>query len=47
MGWLSGYEPQLKIMIETFKRPDGEGLGPNKVGEGREYSRATKNPPQK
>jgi hypothetical protein len=34
MGWLSGHEPQLRIMIETFKRRDGEGLGANKVGEG-------------
>jgi hypothetical protein len=34
MGWLSGHEPQLRIMIETFKRQDGEGLGSNKVGEG-------------
>jgi hypothetical protein len=34
MGWLSGHEPQLRIMIETFKRQDGEGLGANKVGEG-------------
>jgi hypothetical protein len=34
MGWLSGYEPQLRIMIETYKRQDGEGLGANKVGEG-------------
>jgi hypothetical protein len=34
IGWLSGHEPQLKIMIETFKRQDGEGLGANKVGEG-------------
>jgi hypothetical protein len=34
MGWLSGYEPQLKIMIETYKRQDGEGLGANKGGEG-------------
>jgi hypothetical protein len=33
MGWLSGHEPQLRIMIETFKRQDGEGLGANKVGE--------------
>jgi hypothetical protein len=48
-GWLSGHEPQLRIMIETFKRQDGEGLGANKVGEGsgEEYPRATKNPPQK
>jgi hypothetical protein len=33
MGWLSGHEPQLKIMIETYKRQDGEGLGENMVGE--------------
>jgi hypothetical protein len=33
MGWLSGHEPQLRIMIETYKRQDGEGLGENKVGE--------------
>jgi hypothetical protein len=26
MGWLSVHEPQLRIMIETFKRVDGEGL---------------------
>jgi hypothetical protein len=31
MGWLSGHEPQLRIMIETYKRQDGEGLGANKV----------------
>jgi hypothetical protein len=34
MGWLSGHEPQLRIMIETYKRQDGDGLGANKVGEG-------------
>jgi hypothetical protein len=34
MGWLSGHEPLLRIMIETYKRQDGEGLGANKVGEG-------------
>jgi hypothetical protein len=34
MGWLSGHEPQLRIMIETYKRRDGEPLGANKVGEG-------------
>jgi hypothetical protein len=34
MGWLSGHEPQLSIMIETHKRQDGEGFGANKVGEG-------------
>jgi hypothetical protein len=33
MGWLSGHEPQLRMMIETFKRQDGEGLGANMVGE--------------
>jgi hypothetical protein len=34
MGWLSGHEPQLRIMIKTYKRQDGEGPGANKVGEG-------------
>jgi hypothetical protein len=34
MGWLSGHEPQWRMMIEAFKRQDGEGLGANKVGEG-------------
>jgi hypothetical protein len=34
MGWLSGHEPELRIMIETYKRQDGEGHGENKVGEG-------------
>jgi hypothetical protein len=34
MGCLSGHEPQLRIMIETYKRQDGEGLGANKVGLG-------------
>jgi hypothetical protein len=32
MGWLSGHEPQFRIMIKTYKRQDGEGLGANKVG---------------
>jgi hypothetical protein len=27
LGWLSGQEPQLKIMTEEFKRADGRGLG--------------------
>jgi hypothetical protein len=36
MGWLSGREPQLSIMIETSKTQNGEGLGANKVGEGSE-----------
>jgi hypothetical protein len=34
MGWLSGHEPQLRIMIETYKRQDGEALGAKKVGDG-------------
>jgi hypothetical protein len=34
MGWLSSHEPQLRIIIETYKRQDGEGLVANKVGEG-------------
>jgi hypothetical protein len=34
MGWLSGHVPLLRIMIETYKRQDGETLGANKVGEG-------------
>jgi hypothetical protein len=34
MGWLSGHGPQLRMMIEAFKRHDGEGLGANKVREG-------------
>jgi hypothetical protein len=29
MGWLSRHEPQLRIMIETYKRQDGEGSGEN------------------
>jgi hypothetical protein len=44
MGWLSGHEPQLRIMIETYKHQDGEGLGANKVGEG---SRENNPEPQK
>jgi hypothetical protein len=49
MGWLSSHEPQLRIMIKTYKRQDGEGLGANKLGEGsgENIPRATKNPPQK
>jgi hypothetical protein len=34
MGWLSSHDPQLRIMIETYKRQDGEALGEKKVGEG-------------
>jgi hypothetical protein len=33
LGWLSGQEPQLKIMIEEFKRADGRGLGFEKLGQ--------------
>jgi hypothetical protein len=33
MGWLSGHEAQLWIMIETYKGQDGEVLGENKVSE--------------
>jgi hypothetical protein len=33
MGWLSGHEPQLRIMVETYKPSNSEGLGANKVGE--------------
>jgi hypothetical protein len=34
MGWLFGREPQLRIMIATYKRQDGEALRANKLGEG-------------
>jgi hypothetical protein len=34
MGWLSSHEPQLRMMIKTYKRYDEEALGANKVGEG-------------
>jgi hypothetical protein len=34
MGWLSGQELQLRMMIREFKCQDGEALGANKVGEG-------------
>jgi hypothetical protein len=34
LGWLSGQEPQMKIMIEEFKRADGRGMGfEKKLGE--------------
>jgi hypothetical protein len=26
MGWLSGHEPQLRMMMETYKRQDGHGF---------------------
>jgi hypothetical protein len=34
MVWLSGHEPQLRMMIEVFKSLDGEALGANRVVEG-------------
>jgi hypothetical protein len=34
MGWLSGYEPQLRMMIKAYKHHDGQALGSDKVGEG-------------
>jgi hypothetical protein len=33
MGWLSGHEPQLRMMKDTYKRQDGQALGSEKVGE--------------
>jgi hypothetical protein len=33
MGWLSGHEPQLRLMMETYKHQDGQALGSEKVGE--------------
>jgi hypothetical protein len=33
MGWLSGHEPQLRMMIEAYKHYDGQALGSEKVGE--------------
>jgi hypothetical protein len=33
MGWLSRYEPQLRMMMETYKRQDGCGFGSKKIGE--------------
>jgi hypothetical protein len=33
MGWLSGLEPQLRMMMETYKRQDGQALGSEKVRE--------------
>jgi hypothetical protein len=29
MDWLSGHEPQLRIIIEAYKHQDGKGLGAN------------------
>jgi hypothetical protein len=33
MGWLSEHEPQLRMMIETYKRYDGQVLGLEKIGK--------------
>jgi hypothetical protein len=33
MGWLSGHEPRLRMMMETYKRQDGCGFGSEKIGE--------------
>jgi hypothetical protein len=33
MGWLSGHEPQLRMMMETYKIQDGRGFGSEKIGE--------------
>jgi hypothetical protein len=33
MGWLSGHEPQLRMMMETYKHQDGRGFGSEKIGE--------------
>jgi hypothetical protein len=32
MGWLSGHEPQLRMMIEAYKHYDGQVLGSDKIG---------------
>jgi hypothetical protein len=33
MGLLSGHEPKLRMMMETYKRQDGCGFGSEKIGE--------------
>jgi hypothetical protein len=33
MGWLSRHELQLRMMIEAYKRYDGQALGSEKIGE--------------
>jgi hypothetical protein len=33
MGWLSVHEPQLRMMMKTYKCQDGQALGSEKVGE--------------
>jgi hypothetical protein len=33
MGWLSRHEPQLRMMMGTYKRQDGCGYGSEKIGK--------------
>jgi hypothetical protein len=33
MSWLSGHEPQLRMMTRTYKRQYGHGFGSEKIGE--------------
>jgi hypothetical protein len=33
IGWVSGHEPRLRMMIESYKRYDGQALGSEKIGE--------------
>jgi hypothetical protein len=33
MGWLSGHEPQLRMIMETYKHQEGQALGSEKIGE--------------
>jgi hypothetical protein len=33
MGWLLGHEPQLRMMMETYKRQDGRGFESEMIGE--------------
>jgi hypothetical protein len=51
MGWLSGHEPQLRMMIEAYKRYDGQALGLDKIigecsGEGGEKIGDIQAPPK-
>jgi hypothetical protein len=41
MGWLSGHEPQLRMMMETYKRQNRKALGSEKVGEASGEGRET------
>jgi hypothetical protein len=45
MSWLSGHEPKLRMMIEAFKRQDGEDLGQTRsVREVERISRSHQKP---